>query len=75
MAAAANLEIEESPYLINVSSFVKTGSDVRLTTPKSKNEFVGSQHRTTLPVFWPQKRHFVQKGTENPNINYANFCL
>ena len=35
--------------------------------PKSKNEFVGSQYRTTLP-------HFGAKYTENP-FKHANFCL
>jgi len=36
---------------------------------KSKNKFIGSQHRTTLPTFCPPKPHFRPRGPENSHNN------
>ena len=39
----------------------------RVRTPKSKNEFVGGQYRTTpSPILPPQNPHFRTRGPENP---------
>ena len=58
---------EHSHGRISGSIFTKIGTDVR--TPKSKNEFVGGQYRTTpSPILLPppKKTHFRPRGPENP---------
>ena len=58
---------EHSHGRISWSIFTKIGTDVR--TPKSKNEFVGGQYRTTpSPILLPppKKTHFRPRGPENP---------
>ena len=47
---------EQSHGRISWSIFTKIGTDVR--TPKSKNEFVGGQYRTTPSPIFPPKPPF-----------------
>jgi len=60
---------------ISWSIFPKNGTQV--TTPKSKNEFVGvSTLHHSCPYFASRNRRFGPKGPENPcKHKYANFCL
>jgi len=59
---------------ISWSIFAKSGTEV--TTPKSKNEFVGVNIVPPLTYFAPKNRHFGSKGHENPyKDKYANFCI
>ena len=61
---------------ISWSIFAKSGSEV--TTPRSKNEFVGGNVAPPLLLccLLPKNRHFGSKGPENPcNHKYANLCL
>jgi len=68
------LSVPHSHCRISWSIFSKSGTEV--TTPKSKNEFVGVNITPRLPLFCPQNRHFGPKGPENPcKCKYANFCL
>jgi len=54
---------EHSHGRISLSIFTKIGTDVR--TPKSKNEFVGGQYRTTPSPILPQNPHFRPRSPEN----------
>jgi len=55
---------EHSHCRISWSIFAKIGTDVRI--PKSKNEFVGGQYRTTPSPILPQNPHFRPRAPENP---------
>ena len=55
---------EHSHGRISLSIFTKIGTDVR--TPKSENEFVGGQYRTTPFPILPPQPHFKPRGPENP---------
>ena len=53
---------EHSHGRISLSIFTKIGTDVR--TPKSKNEFVGGQYRTTPSPIPPKKTILGQEVLE-----------
>jgi len=50
--------ISRSHFFLSI--FTEIGTDV-----KSKNDFVGCQHRTTHPLFCPQNPYFRPEGPEN----------
>jgi len=63
---------EHSHGRISWFIFAKIGTDVK--TPKSKNEFIGGQYRTTSsPILSSQNLHFRPRGPENPCKYYI--CL
>ena len=53
--------LSRSHFLID---FAKSGAEV--TTPKSKNDFVRGQYRTTPSPILPPNRYVGSKGPENP---------
>ena len=56
--------VSVSASTLTVAFLDRIGTDVR--TPKSKNEFVGVNIASPLPVFCPQNPHFRSRGPENP---------
>jgi len=63
-----------SHSLISRSISAKSGTEV--TTPKSKNEFVGGQHRITLPLFCPQTPNFgAWTGVFKPTWQNIKTCI
>jgi len=66
---------EHSHGRISLSIFTKIGTDVR--TPKSKNEFVGGQYRTThYPILPPQTPILGQEVLKtHANIKEKYICL
>ena len=59
---------------ISWSIFTKIGTDVR--SPKSKNEFVRGQYRSTPPLFCSTNPHIRPRGPKtHENIKSSYICL